>query len=142
MPAAKCQSFGYAHHTILIFGMCATECRPTLGGLDYFAEFRVDDLLGTEPIPADQPPLVGLEATRVILRRDAAIDFTRTRQAQAVDEFDLDVRLGGGGPGGARDRRLKTLTPIRRLAFQRDGRQGDAWLISSYGGRCLRPCAR
>jgi hypothetical protein len=68
--------------------------------LDYFAEFRTEDLLGTESIPADQPPLVGLEATRVILRRDATINFTRTRQARALDEFDLDVRLGGGPSGG------------------------------------------
>jgi hypothetical protein len=64
--------------------------------LDYFAEFLVEDVVHTEPIPAEQPPLVGLETTRVTLRRNAAIDYTRTRYARPLDEFDLDIRLSRG----------------------------------------------
>jgi hypothetical protein len=63
--------------------------------LDYSAEFRAEDVLDSEPIASDQPPFIGLQVTRVTLRRDAAIDFTRTRFSRVMDEFDLDVRLGG-----------------------------------------------
>jgi hypothetical protein len=37
--------------------------------------------------------MVGLDATRVGIRRDAAIEYTQVRQPRHVDEFDLDVRL-------------------------------------------------
>jgi hypothetical protein len=62
--------------------------------LDYYAEFRAEDVLFPEPVTADQPPLVGLEATRVGIRRDAPVEFTRTTAARPADEFDLDIRLG------------------------------------------------
>lgn len=55
----------------------------------------------SEPIPSDQPPLGGLDATRVAIRRDATIEYTRVSTPQPVDEFDLDVRLGAVG-GSAR----------------------------------------
>lgn len=61
--------------------------------LDSYAEFRIDDVLGVDDIPADQQPFVGDEATRVWIRRDATIDYTRTHTPRPVDEFDLDVRL-------------------------------------------------
>jgi len=63
--------------------------------LDNYAEFRSEDVVFREPIPSEQAPLVGLEATRVGIRRDAAIEYTRVRAPRPVDEFDLDVRLGG-----------------------------------------------
>src|SRR5688500_4934797 len=69
-------------------------------GLDVYAEFRSDDVLTTTPIASDQPPFLGEEATGVTLRADAPVDFTQSHRAAAVDEFDLDVRLGGPGPGG------------------------------------------
>jgi hypothetical protein len=59
--------------------------------LDYYAEFLNDDVVAVEDIAADQPPFVGLDATRVTLKRDAKIDFVHTRVA-AADDFDLDVR--------------------------------------------------
>lgn len=62
--------------------------------LDYFVEFRIDDALYTETIPPEQEPFVGLEATRVTLRRDAQVEFTRSVQNRPLDQFDLDVRLG------------------------------------------------
>jgi hypothetical protein len=67
--------------------------------LDHYAEFRAEDVVFTEPIPSDEPPFLGQEATRVGIRRDATVEFTRVRTPRPVDEFDLDVRLGipGGG---------------------------------------------
>ena len=62
--------------------------------LDYYAEFRADDMVDAAPISAEEPPFLGDEATRVRIRRDAMIEYTRTRMARPVDEFDLDVRLG------------------------------------------------
>src|SRR5262245_9378294 len=39
--------------------------------LDYYAEFRVDDVIDIESVPADQPPFRGDDATRLMLRRNA-----------------------------------------------------------------------
>jgi hypothetical protein len=67
--------------------------------LDYYAEFRQDDVVFAEPIPSDQPPFLGQQATRVGIRRSATVEYTRVRAHRPVDEFDLDVRLGPpGGP--------------------------------------------
>ena len=66
--------------------------------LDYYAEFRAEDVVFTEPIPSDQLPFLGQEATRVGIRRDATVEFTRVRVHRPVDKFDLDVRLSA--PGG------------------------------------------
>ena len=66
--------------------------------LDNYAEFRHEDVVYSEPIPSEQPPFFGLDATRVGIRRDATIEYTRVRAPRPVDEFDLDVRLGGA-PG-------------------------------------------
>jgi len=68
--------------------------------LDHYAEFRAEDVLFREPIPSEQAPLVGQQATRVGLRREATIEYTRLRTPRPVDEFDLDVRLGA--PRGLR----------------------------------------
>jgi len=69
--------------------------------LDHYAEFRTDDVVHTEPIPPDQPPFLGEQATRVTLKRDATIDYTRSRRARPLDEFDLDIRLGRAGAPAA-----------------------------------------
>jgi hypothetical protein len=65
--------------------------------LDYYAEFRAEDVVYSEPIPPDQPPFLGQQATRVGIRRDATIEYTRVRTPRPVDEFDLDIRLGARG---------------------------------------------
>ena len=65
--------------------------------LDYYAEFRDEDVLVVK-IEPDQPPFLGEQASRVTLRRDATIEYTRVQTARPLDEFDLDVRLGPG-PG-------------------------------------------
>jgi hypothetical protein len=61
--------------------------------LDYYAEFREEDVIAFSDIAADQSPFLGELATRATLRRDATVDFTRSHRARPLDEFDLDVRL-------------------------------------------------
>src|SRR5262245_8364936 len=63
--------------------------------LNYYAEIRREDIVYTEPIPPEQPPMKGLKCTRVAVKKDAVIEFTRSTRARARDEFDLDVRLAG-----------------------------------------------
>jgi hypothetical protein len=65
--------------------------------LDNYAEFRVEDVVFSETIPPEQAPLAGLEATRVGIRWDATIEYTRSRTPRTVDEFDLDIRLAALG---------------------------------------------
>ena len=70
--------------------------------LDYYAEFRTEDVVDTASIPPSQPPFLGDEATRLTLKRDAVVTYTRVRSPRPIDEFDLDVRLGAaGGPWSA-----------------------------------------
>lgn len=62
--------------------------------LDYFAEFKVEDIVATEPIPADQPPLAGLNATSVHIVQDADVQYTWETKTPPGSAFDLDIRLG------------------------------------------------
>ena len=64
--------------------------------LDSYAEFRAEDVLATVDVPEDQPPFVGERATRVELRADADVEFTRSLRLDEIDEFDLDIRFGPG----------------------------------------------
>lgn len=77
--------------------------------LDSYAEFRIDDVLDVDDVPAHQQPFVGDEAARVWIRRDAAVDYTRTQTPRPVDEFDLEIRLASGGEAAtSRARTLQT----------------------------------
>ena len=67
---------------------------------DSYAEFRAEDVVYREPIPPDQPPFQGLDASRVGIRRDAPVWYTQVRTPRPVDEFDLDIRLSGSRPAG------------------------------------------
>jgi hypothetical protein len=58
--------------------------------LDYFVEFRVDDVLAVASVPPEAAPFVGLDATRVTLAQDAAIDWVR-RQVGRTDPFLLEA---------------------------------------------------
>jgi len=75
--------------------------------LTYYAEFRREDIVFSESISAEQSPLAGLKATRVGIRLDAIIEYTRTTRARPRDEFDLDVRLSA-----ARGRAAQPLAPV------------------------------
>jgi hypothetical protein len=61
--------------------------------LTYYAEFRREDIVFTEAIPPEQAPIMGLKCTRVGIRKDAVIEYTRATRARPRDEFDLDVQL-------------------------------------------------
>jgi hypothetical protein len=61
--------------------------------LDNYVEFRAEDVLDAGPIPPDQPPYLGDEATQLTVRRDAGLEFTRERAGRPLDEFDLDLQL-------------------------------------------------
>jgi hypothetical protein len=65
--------------------------------LTRYAEFRDEDLVYREAIPAEQAPMRGFESSRVAVRRGARIDFIVSRQGQPLDEFDLDLRIGSRG---------------------------------------------
>ncbi|MEV0829998.1 hypothetical protein [Nonomuraea rubra] len=67
--------------------------------LDYYAEFHTDDVIDMTTIAGEEEPFQGEEATRVSLRREAAVEFTRTRTGRALDEFDLDIRFARQGSG-------------------------------------------
>lgn len=69
--------------------------------LTYYAEFRREDIVLTEAIPPAQAPMVGLKATRVGIKKDAVIEYTRTTRARTRDEFDLDIRFAAGQGRGA-----------------------------------------
>lgn len=66
--------------------------------LTVFAEFRLDDVLDTVDVPPEQSPFLGEQATRVELREDAEVEITQSARLNEIDEFDLDVRFGTGGP--------------------------------------------
>jgi hypothetical protein len=78
--------------------------------LDFYTEFRVEDVVFSEPIPPDQPPFLGQQATRVGIRRDAIVEYARTRVPRPVDEFDLDIRLATPEGSGESLRRPKNCT--------------------------------
>ena len=63
--------------------------------LNFYAEFRREDIVYTEAIPAEQPPFVGQKATRVALRQDAVVEYTRTARARPQDALELEIRRPG-----------------------------------------------
>jgi hypothetical protein len=97
--------------------------------LDYYAEFRGEDVLAYADIPPDQPPFLGEQATRVTLRRDATVAFTRTQHARPLDEFDLDVRLAAFAGPIARPR-------LGRLTENPIECGGDTDSCETCGGTC------
>jgi hypothetical protein len=53
--------------------------------LESYAEFKEEDVLHSVKVPRALPPFLGMEATRVWLRHDAEVEYTRTesRRVQA-----------------------------------------------------------
>lgn len=82
--------------------------------LDYYAEFASADVVAVVDVPADQPPFRGLDATRVVLKRDARVEYTHARVAAEDDQFDLAPRR----------RRPPRGSGLRRRAFGDDTDDG------------------
>ena len=61
-------------------------------GLDYFVEFRTEDVVGVEDVPPDQPPFPGLDATRVNLIPGASVDWVRRGTPGGSDPWLLQAR--------------------------------------------------
>lgn len=100
--------------------------------LDYYAEFSVGDVLAVDDVGADTAPFLGLDATRVSLKRDATVNYVHSRSGPQ-EAFELDAQVGlpggvdlGGGfgtdptdPTGGFPTQLTDLT------------------LQSYGGPCV-----
>jgi hypothetical protein len=61
-------------------------------------EIREEDIVHSEQLPPERSPFGSLGGTRVFVKKGAQVVSTRTssRTHQAGDEFDLDIKLGGG----------------------------------------------
>src|SRR5829696_1386386 len=55
--------------------------------LERYAEFKEEDVLHSEKIPQEQLPFAGLQATKVWLRRDAEVEYTRAESRRVQAEF-------------------------------------------------------
>jgi hypothetical protein len=67
-------------------------------------EVREEDIVHSDQLSPDKSPFGSLGGTQVFIKKDAMVTTTRTasltHQAGAKgDEFDLDIKLGGGGGG-------------------------------------------
>ena len=85
---------------IQLVGLPGNSARPgyqrlyLTAALDYYAEFPAGDILYSTALPIEQSPFPGHQAMLLNIRREATVEYTRTRNIRPVDEFDLDVRLG------------------------------------------------
>jgi hypothetical protein len=75
-------------------------------GLERYAEFKEEDVLHSEKIPQEQLPFAGLQATKVWLRHDAEVEYTRTESHRVQAEF-----LQGGLAAGLSDLPWSSLAP-------------------------------
>jgi hypothetical protein len=117
--------------------------------LTYYAEFRREDVVFTEAIPPDQSPMLGLKATRVGIKKDAVIEYTRTARAKASDEFDLDVQLGVSSQREVQPNIAGLARETRRFDCLGETGRTDCWgechtrpahcldlRVDTAGGRC------
>ena len=72
-------------------------------GLERYAEFKEEDVLHSEKIPQEQLPFAGLQATKVWVRHDAEVEYTRAESRRVQAEF-LQGGLAAGLSGLARSR--------------------------------------
>jgi hypothetical protein len=62
--------------------------------LNRYAEFKEEDVLHSVKVPRELPPFLGMEATRVWIKRDAEIEYTRTESRRRVRAEVLDANRG------------------------------------------------
>lgn len=76
-------------------------------------EIRTADIVSAEALGNDASPFGERGGTRVWVRRDAKLNYAETQRLDAAnfgDEFDLDVRFGGGLPPGGLPERWPPVT--------------------------------
>jgi hypothetical protein len=89
--------------------------------LSEYAEFKEEDLVHTEKIPPDQPPLVGVEATRVWLRQGAEVEYTRTESRRVQAEFLQGAEFATG--------RIREFPAV--MGARRGGQPAGIWCIDT-----------
>ena len=97
--------------------------------LTYYAEFRREDVAFTEAIPPEQPPMPGLKCTRVGVKKDAVIEYTRSTRARTRrvrSRFAADIR--SSEPGATRH--------LRRLPGDDRRRVPDAAVRMRHRSTC------
>jgi hypothetical protein len=65
--------------------------------LNRYAEFKEEDVLHSVKVPRALPPFLGMEATRVWIRADAEIEYTRT-ESRKVRASGLQGSLAARDP--------------------------------------------
>ena len=65
--------------------------------LKRYAEFKEEDVLHSVKVPRAQPPFLGMEATRVWLKAEAEIEYTRT-ESRKVRATGLQGSLAARAP--------------------------------------------
>jgi len=67
-------------------------------GLERYVEFKEEHVHYSVKIPREQPPFAGLQATRVWIRHDAEVEYTRTALQRRMQAKDLRGGLAGRTP--------------------------------------------
>ena len=83
-----------------LFGRSAKEGFWRLyfsSSLGRYAEFKEEDVLNSVKVPRALPPFLGMEATRVWIRADAEIEYTRT-ESRKVRATGLQGGLAARAP--------------------------------------------
>src|SRR4051812_10892185 len=90
------------HRVLTLVGLLGDSERPGYkrlyfsAALDYYAEIRTEDILHRGSIDPAHPPFIGLDSTRLTVKRSAQIDYVRSALADAFDDFDIDIQIGLG----------------------------------------------
>lgn len=90
------------HRVFTLVGLLGNSERPGYkrlyfsAALDHYAEIRTDDILHRALIDPAHPPFIGLNSTRLTVKRSAVIDYVRSAVADAFDDFDIDIQVGPG----------------------------------------------
>jgi hypothetical protein len=81
--------------------------------LESYAEFKEEDVLHSVKVPRALPPFLGMEATRVWIKADSEVEYTRTESQRWVQAKELESLMFSGGP---------IIVPTIHLGVIEDGR--------------------
>jgi hypothetical protein len=109
-------------------------------------EIQADDIVHSEQLPPDKSPFGSLGGTQVFVRKGAKLTTTRTvsrtHEAGAEDDFDLDIQLGGRAQRASLAQQPRTLGGTCDAECPGGG-TGDAQTCltcASCGDTCFRTC--